>query len=342
MADGNGSTKSVNRRRWFQFSLRWLLVLCVVLSLPLGYIGWRIHRGRRIQEIARQLHERGYQLRGFGVPEFELTESHDLVWVGTADTEFSVESWVSLSRRIDDQKNNDLLWCWGFGPRLLGDATFIHPVGLSQIAVYVRHVGVQVPRGRGDVDSFWNLVSDLPELKELDLSTSTQKLLQSKNAVPTLHRLRHLEQLQIAHWMDDALLDAYQPPASLKSLTLSNVDGGSGTAWQRFFAKSQIDVLHLDKPARPKIMLAAARSLRSLVSIHVTDCTLDDEALKVVFALEPSGGLMITRSRIPEGDDRARRRLMAADLELHDLYFRGSDWKEFREEHWETLLGDSP
>lgn len=346
MADGNGSTKSVNRRRWFQFSLRWLLVLCVVLSLPLGYIGWRIHRGRRLQEIARQLHARGYQLRGYAIENvFDLASLQD----HSATMKVPPKATLRESLEMADAgiptywmgdtcyfggypppPTNDALWMWGLGPVLFGQATFARASEISDVD------------GHGDAESFWELVAELPELDELDLSNSTPRVLQSKSAVPTLNRLRSIKELWLADWADDPFLDAYQPPRSLRNLVLTNVEGGSLAAWQRFFTKSHITDLRVSNPTTPKKMVAAAKSLRSLESFLIDEATLDDEALKAVFSLELSGSLSIISSRIPEGDDRARRRLMAADLELHDLYFRGSDWKEFREEHWETLLGDSP
>lgn len=357
MPRGDDSKKVAPRRRWFQFSLRWLLVLCIVLSLPLGYIGWRIHRGRRIHEVVLRLQERGYQLRGYGLPAMDwaviwgphgkaVAESpQDNVPITVATDEADPGEWEETAGpgRISPFPINtscyleaapqppkyDPLWMWGFGSRLFGEATFARPIELSEID------------GRGNAFAIWRLIEEIPELEELDLRDSTQRLLESSQAVPTLHRLRNLKQLRLANVIDDAFLDLYQPPPSLQSLKLSGVDG-SGASWQRFFARSHITELHLDKPARPKKMLAAAKSLRSLAGIHVTDCTLDDETLKVLFALEPSGSLIITRSRIPEGDDRARQRLAAAGLNVEDLYFHGPDWKAFREEHWELLLGDDP
>ncbi len=35
------------RRRWFRFSLRTLLIVVTVLSVPLGWIGWRLGEVRR-------------------------------------------------------------------------------------------------------------------------------------------------------------------------------------------------------------------------------------------------------------------------------------------------------
>jgi hypothetical protein len=340
MPHADDSKKAARRRRWFQFSLRWLLILSVAFSFPLGYLGWRLHRGRRIQEVARLLHDQGYHLEGYGLPGvFELLWLEGQTLADAHDNKSENGSELLVTEPIETDwrekagyypPENDVLWLRGLGPAWLGDSIFARSVKLNEID------------SRGDAESIWELVAELPDLEELHLTASTKALLRSKNAVSTLHRLAQLKQLRLTNGISDEFLNAYQPPPSLESLELSNVGEGSGAAWQRFFAKSHIKELHLDKPARPKMMLAAARSLRSLVSVHVTDCTLDDEALKALFSLEPTGSLMITRARIPEGDDRARQRLAAAGLNIEDLYIRGSEWKQFREDHRELLFSDAP
>jgi hypothetical protein len=35
------------RRRWFRFSLRTLLIVITVLSVPLGWVGWRLGQVRK-------------------------------------------------------------------------------------------------------------------------------------------------------------------------------------------------------------------------------------------------------------------------------------------------------
>jgi len=50
---GNPSDKP--RRRWFQFSLRALLILVLAIALPCGWIGWELEKTRREQEIVDEL-----------------------------------------------------------------------------------------------------------------------------------------------------------------------------------------------------------------------------------------------------------------------------------------------
>jgi hypothetical protein len=47
------------RRRWFRFSLRTLLILVTVLSLPLGWVGWRLGEVRRERATITWVEEMG-------------------------------------------------------------------------------------------------------------------------------------------------------------------------------------------------------------------------------------------------------------------------------------------
>ena len=45
MTDETHNTKP--RRRWFQFSLRTLLIVVTLSAVPLGWVGWKLEQGRR-------------------------------------------------------------------------------------------------------------------------------------------------------------------------------------------------------------------------------------------------------------------------------------------------------
>ena len=47
------------RRRWLQFSLRTLLIVVTVLSVPLGWVGWRLGQVRREQATITWIEEMG-------------------------------------------------------------------------------------------------------------------------------------------------------------------------------------------------------------------------------------------------------------------------------------------
>jgi hypothetical protein len=68
------------RRRWFRFSLRTLLVLVTVLSVPLGWIGWRLNHVRREHAAIALVENRG------GKVSFDYGK---ILWVERAGEEVS-------------------------------------------------------------------------------------------------------------------------------------------------------------------------------------------------------------------------------------------------------------
>jgi len=47
------------RRRWYQFSLRTLLIVVLVLSLPLGWIGWKLEKAREQRKAVEAILKEG-------------------------------------------------------------------------------------------------------------------------------------------------------------------------------------------------------------------------------------------------------------------------------------------
>ena len=47
------------RRKWFQFRLRTLLIVVLVLSLPLSWFAWRMDRARRQWETLEEIERLG-------------------------------------------------------------------------------------------------------------------------------------------------------------------------------------------------------------------------------------------------------------------------------------------
>jgi len=45
--DNPDTPKGGHRRRWYQFSLRTLLIVVTLSTVPLGWVGWKLEQGRR-------------------------------------------------------------------------------------------------------------------------------------------------------------------------------------------------------------------------------------------------------------------------------------------------------
>ncbi len=58
------------RRRWLQFSLRTLLVLMLVISVPLGWFAFKLWQAREQREAIRRIEELG----GFAYYDFEIDD----------------------------------------------------------------------------------------------------------------------------------------------------------------------------------------------------------------------------------------------------------------------------
>jgi Leucine-rich repeat (LRR) protein len=58
------SENTAKPRRWFRFSLRRLLILVTLLSVPLGWIGWRLGQARRERATIAWIEEMGGEVAG--------------------------------------------------------------------------------------------------------------------------------------------------------------------------------------------------------------------------------------------------------------------------------------
>lgn len=58
------------RRRWLRFRLRILLIVVMVLSVPLGWVGWRLQQVRREQATITWVEKMGGRVYFFSAPYY--------------------------------------------------------------------------------------------------------------------------------------------------------------------------------------------------------------------------------------------------------------------------------
>jgi len=90
--------------RWYQFSLRTLLIVTLVLSVFFGLVGSRIQRARKNRELHAEIQDRGW--RAYGVRERPLWQNgilHDPgpVWAVGGDSEFDDSGLMHLKEMTD-------------------------------------------------------------------------------------------------------------------------------------------------------------------------------------------------------------------------------------------------
>ena len=82
------------RRRWLRFSLRTLLIVVTVLSIPLGWIGWRLGQVRKERPTITWVEEMsGYVIFRFRNDERSWWEESTDKWFGER------VRWVSLGNK---------------------------------------------------------------------------------------------------------------------------------------------------------------------------------------------------------------------------------------------------
>jgi hypothetical protein len=70
-------TTPTPRRRWFQFSLRTLMVFVVVTSVPLGWLGIKVKEARKQRESVRAIEKLGGTVDRYGFASVGM-----VAWLG--------------------------------------------------------------------------------------------------------------------------------------------------------------------------------------------------------------------------------------------------------------------
>ena len=186
------------RRRWFRLSLRTLLIVITVSSVPLGWVGWRLGEVRREQEAVAWVEELGGEV-GF----FYRYETDDRSWwEKSTDKWFGGRTrWVNLGNTqvsdlspLAELKNLEVL---GFQYTQVSDLSPLTEFNsLKNLSLYNTQVSD---------------LSPLAELRNLEL------LGFANTQVKDLSPLANLKNLEVLGLVNTQVRDL-SPLANLKSL----------------------------------------------------------------------------------------------------------------------------
>ena len=98
-------TEPKRKRRWFQFSLRSLLIGVTLLALPLAYVGWQVRIVREPKEMLDGvvLNNCAFQLYGMRFSVLARTDFPDppIPWIRKALGDVWV-SWIVVGREVTE------------------------------------------------------------------------------------------------------------------------------------------------------------------------------------------------------------------------------------------------
>ncbi len=131
----NASEPTKPRRRWFQFSLRTLLIVVVLIGCGMGWLGPKVYNARRQRAVVAAIRQLGgkvaydYEFNAQGEPAPNL-ESPRKAWLHALVGDDFVGSVYEVS--FDDPANHPLS---DADLKLVGELTQLRTVGLSGIPI---------------------------------------------------------------------------------------------------------------------------------------------------------------------------------------------------------------
>ena len=189
------------RRRWLRFSLRTLLILVTVLSVPLGWVGWRLGQIRREQATIAWIEERG------GEVSFQYGTDKSW-WEKTTDKWFGERRVRSVS--LHNKQVSDV------SPLMeLKNPTFLN-LGSTHVSDLSPLAELKNP---AYLDFQNTQVIDLSPLAELK---SLRTLVLRNTQVSDLSPLAELKSLELL-WLDNTQVSDASPLMELKNLTFLNL-----------------------------------------------------------------------------------------------------------------------
>jgi hypothetical protein len=171
------------RRRWFRFSLRTLLIVVTVLSVTLGWVGWRLQQVRREQATIAWVEEMD------GRVSFHKVSDKSSWW------EKSTNKWFGERVRgvtLSPVRKNDLSPLTKF--KKLKELVLLSrkPVDISPLADLKNLETLSLYLYGMEVRDLSHLV-ELKKLRELNLVATKVSVEQVRKALPNCRNIRSLD-----------------------------------------------------------------------------------------------------------------------------------------------------
>lgn len=238
------------RRRWYQFSLRTLIVAMVVASVLLGLFASRLQRARR-QAAAVAV------IRDHGSVEYDYAYRRD----------------GEMKLRLQNGKSNVPHWLLD---RLGED--FFHDV----VLVLARQQSLRSPT---ESDKFGQSISQLPTLEELYVDAYRDDEID----LSPLQGMRRLEHVSISGGrLNNASLDAIKPLPALRNLELDGVrlEKPRLASLKRIRPLSELALRRIDLDLGDLSSVAACRNLQNLEIDGILVAGRDIDALAQLHQLK--------------------------------------------------------
>jgi len=168
------------RRRWYQFSLRTLLIVVTLSAVPLGWFAWKVEQGRRQRAAIAWVDKMGGDSISGGIEGESWWKEWEHKWFSRS------VRWVILDNAIvsdlsplTELKNLETLWLRG------AQVSDLTPLAELKSLRFLDLSGAQVR----DLSPLWELKS-LEELVLYDTQVGDEQMQELQQALPNCRIIR--------------------------------------------------------------------------------------------------------------------------------------------------------
>ena len=310
------SKKPKRRRRWLRFSLRGLLVLVLLISMPMAWIANKVNALRPQLEAAKRIVERGGAVRYEPAkPEWIARIVGEENFRRVTEVQFGFVARSTARRGEAQPRRRKLLQQMLFQAQRAGNTQQI-----SQIRDHIAELPAPEQgwgyRSKGEFPAEWQLppvtdkefedVAALVNVTRLtawraDLSSDGLRSLQNLSQLEYLDlryvpigdesvpRLSHLTKLRVIRLnrtdIDDKALVSLAELADLKTLLLSGNERITGSGLAHLSASQKLSVLHLGETGLKDEGLAEVGKFKALETLGISNTKTTDAGLERLHGL---------------------------------------------------------